>query len=134
MKNVLLLILGIFMLFQYPVISEAAERSSDTMIMDWKTDRVWIDHGDLCVRGTFYNKRNDLTITKLNDMSIAVIFTQADGSKTTFVGKPKKLPMLKIPAMGSKTVTLNFGSYNGTWSKWNTEEEYDFTYINGAQW
>lgn len=94
----------------------------------------WMDHGNLCVRGTFYNKRSDLTITKLNDMSMKITFTKADGSSEAFMGKPQKLPMLKILAGGSKTVTLNFGPYQGTWARWSTEQEYDFTYINGARW
>ena len=104
------------------------------LYIDWSTNKVWLDKGNLCVRGTFYNKHSDLTITKLDDMSMRIIFTKADGTKEVFTGKPQKLPMLKIPAGGSKAVTLNFGPYSGTWSAWNTEEEYDFSYIPGARW
>ena len=134
MKKWILTLLAIFALFLIPAVADGAERSSDTMILDWSTDKVWMDHGNLCVRGTFYNKRSDLTITKLNDMSMKITFTKADGSSEVFMGKPQKLPMLKILAGGSKTVTLNFGPYQGTWARWSTEQEYDFTYINGARW
>ena len=89
--------------------ASAATQSSDTMIMEWSSDKVWIDHGNLCVRGTFYNKRSDVTITKLNEIEMTIHFAQADGSVITFTGKPAKLPMLKIPARGSKSVTLNLG-------------------------
>ncbi len=114
--------------------ANAATQSSDTMILDWTSDKVWIDHGNLCVRGTFYNKRSDLTITKLNEMDMTITFNESDGTKSTFSGKPVKLPMLKIPAGGSKSVTLNFGPYEGKWSSWYTDENYVFTYINGARW
>lgn len=114
--------------------ASAATQSSDTMIMEWSSDKVWIDHGNLCVRGTFYNKRSDVTITKLNEIEMTIHFAQADGSVITFTGKPAKLPMLKIPARGSKSVTLNLGSYEGQWSSWTTEEDYVFTYVNGARW
>ena len=33
----------------------AAEHSADTMILYWRTEKVWMEHGELCVRGTFYN-------------------------------------------------------------------------------
>lgn len=45
----------------------AAEHSADTMILDWRTEKVWMEHGELCVRGTFYNRRSDLTVTKLDE-------------------------------------------------------------------
>ena len=44
----------------------AAEHSADTMILYWRTEKVWMEHGELCVRGTFYNRRSDLTVTKLS--------------------------------------------------------------------
>lgn len=114
--------------------ASAATQSDDTMILDWRSEKVWLDKGNLCVRGTFTNKRSDLTITKLNDIELTITFDKSDGSRETFIGKPAKLPMLKIPAGGSKTVTLNLGSYEGKWTNWNTEEYYVFTYINGVRW
>lgn len=45
----------------------AVEHSADTMILDWRTEKVWMEHGELCVRGTFYNRRSDLTVTKLDE-------------------------------------------------------------------
>lgn len=117
-----------------PLMARAAVQSSDTMILDWRTEKVWIDGGDLCVKGTFTNKRDDLTITKLNDMVMEITFTRDDGSKYQYAGKPKKMPMLKIKAKGSKSVTLNFGPYSENWKDWVTTESYVFTYINGARW
>lgn len=134
MKNWFTVIAAILLFLLLPMEARAAETSTDTMILDWSTNKVWIDHGNLCVRGTFYNKRTDLTITKLNDMTVKIIFTKSDGSKSEFSGKPVKLPMLKIGAGGSKTVTLNFGPYEGNWSSWNTDEEYEFSYIPGSRW
>lgn len=134
MKKWFAIIAAVFLFLWLPIGAQAAEISSDTMILDWSTNKVWIDHGNLCVRGTFYNKRTDLTITKLNDMTMKITFTKSDGSKSEFSGKPVKLPMLKIGAGGSKTVTLNFGPYKGTWSSWNTDEYYEFSYIPGSRW
>lgn len=134
MKKWFAVIVAVFLFLWLSPGVQAAEISSDTMILDWSTNKVWLDKGNLCVRGTFYNKRSDLTITKLDDMSMRITFTKADGKKEVFTGKPQKLPMLKIPAGGSKAVTLNFGPYDGTWSSWNTEEEYDFSYIPGSRW
>lgn len=114
--------------------ASAAVISTDTMILDWSSNKIWIDGGDLCVRGTFTNKRDDLTITKLNDMDMTITFTRSDGTKYQYQGKPVKMPMLKLKAGGSKTVTLNFGPFEGDWKDWVTTENYIFTYINGARW
>ena len=57
----------------------AAEHSADTMILDWRTEKVWMEHGELCVRGTFYNRRSDLTVTKLDEMILQITFTGTDG-------------------------------------------------------
>lgn len=134
MKKWFAVIAAVFLFLWLSPGAQAAEISSDTMILDWSTNKVWIDHGNLCVRGTFYNKRSDLTVTKLNSMTMKIIFTKSDGSKSEFSGKPVKLPMLKIGAGGSKAVTLNFGPYEGTWSSWNTDEYYEFSYIPGSRW
>ena len=91
----------------------AAEHSADTMILDWRTEKVWMEHGELCVRGTFYNRRSDLTVTKLDEMILQITFTGTDGKTFQFIGHPKRLPMLKLPANGSKKVTFNFGPFSG---------------------
>lgn len=114
--------------------SAASVRSSDTMILDWRTEKVWTDGGDLCVKGTFTNKRGDLTITKLNDFVMQITFTKDDGSKYQFICRPEKMPLVKIKANGRRTVTLNFGPFDGAWKDWVTTETYVFTYINGARW
>jgi len=31
----------------------AAEHSADTMILDWRTEKVWMEHGELCVQAIF---------------------------------------------------------------------------------
>lgn len=112
----------------------AAERSADTMILDWRTEKVWMEHGELCVRGTFYNRRSDLTVTKLDEMILQITFTGTDGKTFQFIGHPKRLPMLKLPANGSKKVTFNFGTFSGEWKDWATKEDYSFSYINGSRW
>lgn len=33
--------------------ASAATQSSDTMILEWRAEKAWIDKGDLCLRGTF---------------------------------------------------------------------------------
>lgn len=114
--------------------SAASVRSSDTMILDWRTEKVWTDGGDLCVKRTFTNKRGDLTITKLNDFVMQITFTKDDGSKYQFIGRPEKMPLVKIKANGRRTVTLNFGPFDSAWKDWVTTETYVFTYINGARW
>ena len=115
-----------------PSIALGAEVSTDKMILDWTTSKVWISNGDLCVTGTFVNKRNDLTITKLNDFVMRISYTDVEGKAQHFTGKPIKLPMCKIAAGGSKKLNLNFGKFNGTIHNWVTTQAYRFTYINGS--
>lgn len=84
--------------------------------------------------GTFYNRRSDLTVTKLDEMILQITFTGTDGKTFQFIGHPKRLPMLKLPANGSKKVTFNFGPFSGEWKDWATKEDYSFSYINGSRW
>lgn len=115
--------------------TEAATQSSDSMILEWKASKAWVDNGELLVRGTFTNKRNDLMVTKLDEFVIQVTFTKADGTKYQFVGPITKKPMLRLPAGASKTVTLNFGRFDGTWRDWVSTESYIFTYNDSsARW
>jgi len=81
-----------------------------------------MEHGELCVRGTFYNRRSDLTVTKLDEMILQITFTGTDGKTFQFIGHPKRLPMLKLPANGSKKVTFNFGPFSGEWKDWATKD------------
>lgn len=129
-----LITLTMFIVLLIPNIGTAAEVSADQMILEWKSSKVWMDNGDLCVTGTFVNRRTDLTITKLNDFSMKFIFIKEDGGKEVYQGKPIKLPFLKIPANGSKRITMNFGKYDGTWKSWVTNAEYVFTYVHGLRW
>ena len=72
----------------------AAEHSADTMILDWRTEKVWMEHGELCVRGTFYNRRSDLTVTKLDEMILQITFTGTDGK--TFQRASEKTAHVEI--------------------------------------
>ena len=114
-------------------IMHAAEVSSDKMILEWNTSKVWISGENLCVNGTMTNKRDDLTITKLNDFVIRISFTDEDGQKRIFTGKPLKLPICKIAANASRKLSFNFGKYDHSIKDWVTSQEYTFTYINGAR-
>ena len=114
-------------------IMHAAEVSSDKMILEWNTSKVWISGGALCVNGTMTNKRDNLTITKLNDFVIRISFTDEDGQKRIFTGKPLKLPICKIAANASRKLSFNFGKYDHSIKDWVTSQEYTFTYINGAR-
>ena len=112
----------------------AAEISDDPMILEWTTTKVWLSGGELCVSGTFENRRDDITVTALNDFTMQITFTRADGTTYQFIGTPKRLPMCKVPAGETKRLTLNFGSFEGQWKTWSTEQNYAFSYINGARW
>lgn len=111
----------------------AAEVSSDKMILDWQTSKVWVDNGELYVNGTFFNKRNDITITKLNEFILQLTFIDDKNIEQKVILKPTKLPMCKITANGSKKINLNFGKFNYKINKWVTNQDYLFTYINGAR-
>ena len=108
----------------------AAEKSSDKMILEWKPEKVWLNKNELCMVGTFTNKRGDLTITRLDDFITEITFSGSDGSSDNFIGKPKRMPLLKIEGTGSKKVTFNFGAFEGTVGKWVTSENYVFTYTD----
>lgn len=115
-------------------IMHAAEVSSDKMILDWTTSKVWVNGGELCVTGTFVNKRSDLTITKLNDFIMRVTYTDKNGEQKQFTGRPVKFPLCKIPANGSRKLNLNFGKFaDESVGNWVTAQTYTFTYINGAR-
>lgn len=128
------LLLTLLLALMCPAFASAAETSSDKMILDWQTSKVWMNGENLCVAGTFVNKRGDLTVTKLNDFLIKITFTRDDGSEYQYVGKPVKLPMCKVLPNGTKKLTLNFGKFTDTWKNWVTSQTYTFTYINGARW
>ena len=116
-----------------PNLMHASEISNDKMILEWNTSKVWISRENLCVNGTMTNKRDDLTITKLNDFEIRISFTDEDGQKRIFTGKPLNLPICKIAANASRKLSFNFGKYDHSIKDWVTSQEYTFTYINGAR-
>lgn len=132
MKKIYLLA-AMLLLLLCPSFAAASEVSSDKMIMDWTTSKVWMVGENLCIRGTFVNKRSDLTVTKLNEFNVRITFTKEDGTEYQFVGQPVKLPMCKVLPSGSKALTLNFGKFDGTWKKWVTAQDFVFTYIDGAR-
>ena len=86
------------------------------------------------MRGTFKNKRGDLSITKVNEFTTQITFTRSDGSKYQFVGTPKKIPLVKIGGNGSRQVTLNLGKFDDTWKDWVSTEYVTFTYIDSSRW
>lgn len=133
MKRVFLLI-TLLLALMCPALAGAAETSGDRMILDWTTSKVWVNGGELCVTGTFVNKRSDLTITKLNDFVMRVTYTDKDGQTKQFTGKPVKLPLCKINASGSRKMNFNFGKIEAeATNNWVTAQSYTFTYINGAR-
>ena len=108
----------------------AAEQSSDPMVLEWTTTRVWISKGELCAAGQFVNHREDIMVTGLNAFTMEITFHRADGSSDTFVGSPKQLPLCRIPAGGTRRMTLNFGPFDGQWKSWTTQEVYTFSYVD----
>lgn len=112
----------------------AAEQSSDPMVLEWTTTRVWISKGELCAAGQFVNHREDIMVTGLNAFTMEITFHRADGSSDTFVGSPKQLPLCRIPAGGTRRVTLNFGPFDGQWKSWTTQEVYTFSYVDEMRW
>lgn len=129
MKKLVLLLVVLVSVFMSSLAC-AADISADKMILDWTTNKVWMVGEDLCVQGTFVNKRNDVRITKLNDFKMRFVFTLADGSQVEHIAKPKALPLCKImPSSTKSKVTMNFGKYEGTWKKWVTTHDCLFSYI-----
>ena len=106
----------------------AAEKSSDKMILEWTPEKIWLNKNELIMEGEFTNKRRDLSITRLDEFVTVITFTGNDGSSYEFIGKPKKMPLLKIDGTGSKKVTFNFGQFDGAVNKWETSEVYVFTH------
>ncbi len=132
-KKIITMFILITALLGFAVVS-ASEVSSDKMILEWKTSKIWLNKGDLCIMGDFVNRRNDLTVTKLNSFIARAIFTRADGSKYDFIGRPLKIPICKILPNGSKRMSFNLGKFTGDWSSWVTEQDYTFTYIKNSRW
>ena len=54
MKRIFML-LTLILALMCPALAGAAEVSSDRMILDWTTSKVWVNGGELCVTGTFVN-------------------------------------------------------------------------------
>lgn len=123
------MMMTLFFLLLSPSV-HAAEQSSDPMVLEWTTTRVWISKGELCAAGQFVNHREDIMVTGLNAFTMEITFHRADGSSDTFVGSPKQLPLCRIPAGGTRRVTLNFGPFDGQWKSWTTQEVYTFFYID----
>ena len=121
--------MALFFLLLSPSV-HAAEQSSDPMVLEWTTTRVWISKGELCAAGQFVNHREDIMVTGLNAFTMEITFHRADGSSDTFVGSPKQLPLCRIPAGGTRRGTLNFGPFDGQWKSWTTQEVYTFSYID----
>lgn len=133
MKKVLL-IFTMLLALVLPLGCFAAEVSNDKMICEWTSSKVWIDKGELLAMGDFRNKRDDLTINKINDIRMKFLFQRHDGSTYVYYAKPKKIPFCKLAAKGNKKATLNFGKFDDTWSKWVTNAEILFTYTEGITW
>ncbi len=112
----------------------AAETSSDKMILDWTTNKVWVNDGELCVTGIFFNKRSDVAVTKLNEFLLVLNYERPDGTKAQFIGRPKKLPICKVMPNQSRKINFNFGEFQYNVKNWTTSEKYVFSYINGARW
>ena len=108
-----LFIIALLFTMMLPAFAFAAETSSDTMILEWKTHKVWKDGENLCMSGEFKNLRSDLKITKLNNFTALITFTNSDGSKYQFIGQPEKLPICKIEPNGTKKLTFNLGKFDG---------------------
>lgn len=90
----------------FPTVSFAAETSSDTMILEWKTYKVWKDGENLCMSGEFENLRNDLKITRLNNFTAIITFMNNDGTSYQYIGQPEKMPMCKIAPNSKKELLL----------------------------
>jgi len=133
MKKVLFIVTMLLALV-LPMGCFAAEISDDKMILEWTSSKVWVDKGELLAMGTFNNKRDDLTINKINAINMKFLFQRHDGSTYTYYAKPQKIPFCKLPAKGSKKTTLNFGKFSDTWAKWVTNAEIVFTYTEGVTW
>lgn len=129
MKRIILLLVVLCCLLSASV-GVAAEVSNDKMTLEWTTNKVWMVGDELCVQGTFVNKRRDVQITKLNAFAMRFVFTLADGSKVVHIAKPKSLPICKIPPNSVRSrITMNFGKYEGVWKKWVTTNECWYSYI-----
>ena len=87
-----------------------------------------------CYIITLVNKRNDVAITKLNEFIMRVTYTDKNGERKQFLGRPVKFPLCKIPARRSRKLNLNFGKFaDESVGNWVTAQTYTFTYINGAR-
>ena len=113
-RQVCIIFLLLIMIF--PTVSFAAETSSDTMILEWKTYKVWKDGENLCMSGEFENLRNDLKITRLNNFTAIITFMNNDGTSYQYIGQPEKMPMCKIAPNSKKRITFNLGKFDGNWT------------------
>ena len=131
MKKWVLAILLVLTACLIPAITaNAATQSSDTMILEWTPQKVWVDKGELIMQGYFYNQRSGVRITKVNRFVAKITFTRPDGSKYQYIGEPKSIPFIKLGPYGSKKVTFNFGKFDDTWKEWVADEDFIFTYID----
>lgn len=75
----------------------AAEVSDDPMMLEWTTTKVWISGGELCVSGIFENRRDDITVTALNDFTMQITFTRVDGTTYQSSAHRSVCPCARFP-------------------------------------
>ena len=80
LKKIVTIFILITALLGFAVVS-ASDVSSNKMILEWKTSKIWLNNGELCIMGDFTNRRSDLTVTKLNSFIVKIMFNKSDGSK-----------------------------------------------------
>lgn len=133
LKKIVTIFILITALLGFAVVS-ASDVSLNKMILEWKTSKIWLNNGELCIMGDFTNRRSDLTVTKLNSFIVKIMFNKSDGSKYEFIGSPAKIPLCKVLPNESKRVSFNLGEFTGEWSSWITEQDYTFTYLRNSHW
>lgn len=134
MKKILFVMMCVLCLIPW-FSSSAAQVSSNPMLLEWSSEKIWVSQGNLYVSGTFTNKTKDLTVTKLNSLTMTVYLTRPDGTQFGVTRKPTALPLARIPSRRSKEVILNLGPVvDGlTWNHWRTEETYSFTLVRATK-
>lgn len=106
----------------------ADELSDDKLELEYTPSKVWKSGKNLCMTGTFTNRKSTMLVVKIKSFNPNITFKKADGTTFEFNKGPIKFPLCTINPGARKTLTYNFGEFNEEWHSWVADPDYVYQY------